>query len=176
MASASLLVPEDRIGVLIGPKGKTKKHIEAITNTKLEIDSESGEVNIQGEDAYKVIIAEKICKAIARGFSPEKAFLLSKEYYDLRIIDLKEIVGKSQRAIHTKKSRVIGTSGSVRERIEESCNCYISVYGDTVSIIGTYEELDLAEEILLDILGGAEIESAFRRHEFRKSSRATFDL
>ncbi|MEM4598862.1 MAG: KH domain-containing protein [Candidatus Diapherotrites archaeon] len=176
MASTYLLVPEERIGVLIGPKGKIKSRIEALTKTKVVIDSENGEVSISGNDAFQVVVAEKICKAIARGFAPEKAFLLSKDYYDLRVIDVRDLVGKSQKAIHTKKSRVIGTEGSIRKRIEESCNCYVSVYGDTVSIIGTEEDLDFAEAIIMDILSGAEIETAFRRHSLRKSGKADFDF
>ncbi|MCX8190231.1 MAG: KH domain-containing protein [Candidatus Diapherotrites archaeon] len=176
MASTCLLVPEERIGVIIGPKGKTKKRIEALTKTNIVVDSENGEVSITGDDAFQVMVAEKICKAIARGFAPEKAFMLSKDYYELRVLDVRELVGKSQKAIHTKKSRVIGTEGSIRKRIEESCNCYLSVYGDTVSIIGTQDDLDFAEAIVLDILSGAEIETAFRHHSLRKSGKADFDF
>jgi len=176
MPSTYLLAPHERIAVLIGPKGKTKKKIEHITGTKITIDSESGEVTIEGKNAVQEMLAEKICRAIARGFAPEKAFLLAKEYYELRIIDLKDVIGKSPRAIHTKKARVIGTSGSVRKRIEDSCNCYISVYGDTVALIGLEEDLDYAESIVMDILAGGEIEAAFRRLEERKLSKGSFEF
>lgn len=176
MPSAYLLVPYERIAVLIGPKGRTKKKIEQLTKTKITVDSSTGEVTIEGSDALQEMIAEKICKAIARGFAPEKAFLLSKEYYELRIIDLRELIGKSPKAIHTKKARIIGTSGSIRKRIEDSCNCHVSVYGDTVALIGTEDDLDCAESIVMDIISGSEIETAFRRLEERKLSKTSFDF
>jgi len=176
MPEEYLRVPEDRIGVLIGPKGKTKRKIEQLTKTKLSVDSSTGELTIEGDDALNVIKAAKICKAIARGFSPEKALLLSKDYYELLIIDLREEVGKSRKAIHTKKARVIGTKGSVRKRIEKETNCFVSVYGDTIGIIGLEDDLKDAEEIILDILHGAEIPAAFEKLAERKLSKSKFEL
>jgi ribosomal RNA assembly protein len=176
MPAQYLLVPEARIAVLIGPKGKTKRKIESLTGTKLTIDSASGEVTIEGSDALQVMKAEAMCKAIARGFAPEKAFLLAKDYYELRIINLREIIGKSRRAIHTKKARVIGSAGRIRKRIEDECNCYVSVYGDTIALIGLEEDIDDAESLIMDILSGAEIETAFRRHEERRLSKKGFEL
>jgi len=169
-------VPEDRIGALIGAGGKTKRKIEHATKTKITIDSETGEVTIEGSDAFNVINAEKVCKAIARGFSPEKALLLVKDYYELRLISLREVIGKSRKAIHTKKARVIGTKGSVRRRIEKETNCFVAVYGDTIALIGLENELDDAESVILDILSGAEIPTAFERLEERKLAKEKFEL
>ena len=45
-SSDFLVVPHERIGVIIGIKGKTKREIEKKTETKLEIDSKEGEVEV----------------------------------------------------------------------------------------------------------------------------------
>jgi len=176
MASQYLLVPESRIAVLIGPKGKTKKRIESLTDTKIIVDSSSGEVTIEGDDALKVRKAETMCRAIARGFAPEKAFKLANEQYELRVLNLREIIGKSRKAIHTKKARVIGSGGRIRKRIEEDYNCYVSVYGDTIALIGLEEDLDYAEPLVMNILSGAEIENAFRKNERMRVSRKEFEI
>ncbi len=39
-------IPEERIGVLVGPGGSMKSLIEEKTKTELEIDSETGTVSI----------------------------------------------------------------------------------------------------------------------------------
>lgn len=176
MPERYLRVPEDRIGALIGPEGKTKRKIEKITKTKITIDSKTGEVTIENSDAFNVLIAERICKAIARGFAPEKALLLAEDHYELRVISLREILGGSRKAIHTKKARIIGTKGSVRRKIESETNCFIVVYGDTIALIGLEDDLEDAESIILDIVNGAEIPKAFERLEERRLSKRKFEL
>ena len=43
-------VPKDRIAVLIGKSGKTKKKMERALGGKLTIDSQTGDVSIYWED------------------------------------------------------------------------------------------------------------------------------
>ena len=43
-------IPEERIGVLVGPGGSVKNLIEERTKTKMEIDSDSGTVSIISSD------------------------------------------------------------------------------------------------------------------------------
>ncbi len=175
MPEQYLLIPEDRIGALIGKKGKTKQKIEKLTGAKIYIDSSSGEVRITSDEALALLKAVNICKAIARGFAPEKAFLLAKDYYELRIIDMKDFLS-TKRAIEVKKARLIGTKGSVRKRLEELCNCYVSVYGNTVALIGIEEDLEDAERFIIEILEGADIEAAFRRLKERKTIKHGFEV
>lgn len=157
MPSEFLRVPEDRIGVLIGSKGLVKKKIERLTLTKLEVDSEEGEVGIEGKDGEKVLTASNIVKAIGRGFSPEKAFLLLKDDYALEVIKLKEVIGKKASDLTAKKSRVIGRHGSIRGKIERETKCLVSVYGNTIAIIGKMGQMEKAKKAIEMILEGAEI-------------------
>ncbi|MEM3501866.1 MAG: KH domain-containing protein, partial [Candidatus Bathyarchaeia archaeon] len=72
----SLLVPRERIGVIIGEDGKVKDRIERIFKVNLNIDSESGTIEItqtQDGDLTNVLKARDAVTAIARGFSPEDA-------------------------------------------------------------------------------------------------------
>ena len=68
-------MPNERIGVAIGPSGEVKQEIERRTGTKLTLDSETGEVRIEpGEDPLGALMAREVLHAIARGFSSERAF------------------------------------------------------------------------------------------------------
>ncbi|PIU21141.1 MAG: RNA-processing protein [Candidatus Diapherotrites archaeon CG08_land_8_20_14_0_20_34_12] len=152
-------VPKDRIAALIGKVGSTKKQIEELTKSKLNIDSKTGEVLIENKDVFMLHKTEEIVKAIARGFSPEKSLLLLDEEFFMDIIPLKEIIGKSEKEIHTKKARVIGRQGTIRAEIEEKTGTYISVYGNTIGIIGNALNMDLAKQAIEMLLNGAKIES-----------------
>ena len=86
-----LKIPMDRVGVLIGHKGETKKDLEERTGLTIDIDSKAGEVVIddhEADDPLMVIKTENIIKAIGRGFSPEKAMVLMKDESDFFVFDL----------------------------------------------------------------------------------------
>ncbi len=148
-----LKIPRSRIGVLIGRGGKTRKKIEEIGQVKLSIDSETGAVSIVGEDGELVYRTAQVVRAIGRGFSPEKAFLLFSGDYYLDIIDIGAIAG--ERGIKRQKARVIGTEGRARTKIEGMTSTKISVYGKTVSIIGLPEDVEVAHRAVIMLLQGA---------------------
>ena len=52
-----LKIAGNRIGVLIGKSGATKRSIEERTESVISIDSEEGLVTIEGEDPVRVLIA-----------------------------------------------------------------------------------------------------------------------
>ena len=113
MLEETIKIPIERIPILIGSKGNTRKEIEKNAKVKLDIDSKTGIVNIvvtQG-DAVKLEQALSIVQAIARGFNPEKALLLANDEYYFEIINLKDLVGKSEKAREAIKARVIGKKG-----------------------------------------------------------------
>jgi len=167
--------PKDRIAVLIGKNGETKKMLEKATKTRINIDSKTGEAEVEGksENALEYYIATQVVKAIARGFSPEHALKLLDENYYLDIIDIEDFVGKKERELHSKKGRLIGKRGKVRERIEEETDCLISVYGKTVGIIGTPEGMELCRKAIEMILEGSGIDNALRALGQRKQRQET---
>ncbi len=225
------MINQQRLPIIIGKNGETKKLIEKLTRTRIDIDSKSGEVTIfptdekridkpsMGELAHKaalvedmlqraaaeveaesskkdqtdvespdeektpeqvlpieteesltidgeelpqlenlgnlnVWIAENIIRAINRGFNPQKALRLLNEEYMLEIIDLEPILGHSEKAITRVKGRIIGESGSMRSALEQFANCFISVFGNTISIVGQFEDIRIARKALQMLIQG----------------------
>jgi ribosomal RNA assembly protein len=153
-----LKIPEDRVGALIGPKGKAKRRIEDFFGVEMTIESETGSVEIAlkpgQRDVSAIFTVQNIVKAIGRGFSPTRAEVLAKENYDLNVIDLVDYVGDSKNAIARVKGRIIGKAGRSRALLEELTETEISVYGHTVAIIGNVEALGVAREAVMMLIRG----------------------
>jgi ribosomal RNA assembly protein len=174
MQSEIVRIPYERIAVIIGKAGITKAEIEKKTSTKLDIDSESGEVEIKTKNpGEKYIKAMSIVKAIGRGFSPEHAYRLLEENCFLYVVELDELA-KTEKQIVRKKGRVIGKHGRAREEIEEDTGALISVYGKTIAIIGNEDEIDKAKKSIDMLLEGAAHEKVF--DFLKKPSDKKFEL
>jgi ribosomal RNA assembly protein len=151
-------IPNDRIGVIIGKNGKVKTEIQDKCNVIIEVDSENGNAIISSTS--KPIIemepfkAVEIVSAIAKGFSPERAYRLLGEEEVLQLVDLRDYAGKSANSLSRIKGRIIGEAGKSRKTIEEISGVYISVYGHTVGLIGTFEEIKLATEAVIMLSKG----------------------
>ena len=160
-----LRIPKTRIAVLIGPEGKVKQRLEKATNTTITVDSEDGLVVIETkedtEDPLATWKARDVAQAIGRGFSPHRAFWLLDEDVYLRVIDLEEYV-TTPNQVRRVKGRVIGEGGKTRRNIEELTDTYVSVMGDTISIIGELENQEVAISAVLRLLRGAEHSSVYR--------------
>jgi ribosomal RNA assembly protein len=171
-------IPADRIGALIGKSGQVKSEIEQSCSVKLEIDSESGETMISGTGKIEDIQpfkAMEIVMAIGRGFSPENAMRLLKGENALHVIDLREFVGKSPAQIERIKGRIIGEGGKARTNMENLSGTNISVYGRTVSIIGSPIQLKHAVNAISSLSGGSmhgsvysKLESVRRKNKLEK--------
>jgi ribosomal RNA assembly protein len=153
-------IPGERIGALVGPDGHVKAAIEKKLSVSLQVDSKSGEVQIMlsqtADDPTVLFRAREIVTAIGRGFSPDHAFrLLNDEETVLEVIDLREIVGRSQSDLKRLKGRVIGKEGKTRRIIEELSEADISVYGHTISIIGQADQAAIAQEAVRMLIRGS---------------------
>jgi ribosomal RNA assembly protein len=162
-----LKIPEERVAVLIGTDGKTKKEIETETKCLLDITKE-GEVIIRGEDGLKLFTAREIVRSIARGFNPKTALLLIKQDYSLEFIDMKDVAGKSKNTLQRLKGRVIGKGGKSREEIERLTDTYISVYGKTIGIIGETTQVSIARQAVAMLLQGSMHKTVFQFLEKKK--------
>ena len=162
-----LKIPEERVAVLIGKDGVTKKEIEEASKSKLDISKE-GDVIITGEDALLMYTTKDMVRAIARGFNPKVALLLLKTDYTLEIIDMKDIAGKSKNTLQRLKGRVIGKGGKSREEIERLTDCRISVYGKTVGIIGEVAQVTIAREAVAMLITGSQHKTVYTFLEKKK--------
>jgi len=171
-------IPRERVGVLIGPDGRVKEAVEKKFSVSLQIDSEAGDVTITQDateqDPTILFRAREVVTAIGRGFSPERAFrLFDNEDVVLEVIDLREIVGKSLSDIKRLEGRVIGKAGKTRKIIEELTETYVSVYGYTISIIGTTDQIEAAREAISMLIRGSQHSTVYRflhkkRRELKK--------
>jgi len=151
-------IPEERVGVLVGKEGFEKREIEKRTKTKIIVNK--GEVSVEG-DPFDEWVAKDVVKAIGRGFAPEKAIKLLNEGYALETLLLRDFAN-TEKSLQRKKGRVIGERGKTRKNIEEMTNTYVSIYGKTISIIGTYEDVALAKEAIIKLLEGSSHTSAYK--------------
>ncbi len=159
-------IPLERIAVLIGPKGSTKKKIEQLTECNLNIDSKSGDVIITAEedleDPISLWKARDMIKAIGRGFSPPKAYQINNAGYGFELIQLRDFVGNSQNALREVRSRLIGKNGRTRHIIEQTTASHISVYGNTVCIISEFSKLQILREGIIRLINGAKQSSVYK--------------
>jgi ribosomal RNA assembly protein len=158
-ASTFIRIPKERVGVLIGPDGRTKKSIEEKLSVELQIDGEAGDVNVimkeNATDPSMLFKAKDVVTALGRGFSPEHAFrLIRDEEAVLDLIDLRAIFGKSEADIKRVKGRIIGMNGKTRTIIEELTDAHVAVYGHTVAIIGTMDQVQVAREAIEMLIKG----------------------
>jgi len=176
MGMEHLRLPKDRVGVAIGPGGEVKKEIERRSGAKITLDSETGEVTIQsGEDPLGMLQVKDILNAIARGFSAERAYRLFDEGNYLQVIDITDMIGRSDKALVRLKGRVIGEGGKTRRIIEETTGAYMSVYGKNIALIGVPEQLSVAREAIEMLLRGVPHSAVYRflekkRREFKKKA------
>ncbi len=154
-------IPMDRVAILIGKNGEVKEKIEQY-GVKLEIDSATGDVKIEGEDSLREMEAENVVRAIARGFSPDKALLLFNDEYYFELLDMRDWVGKKKEHVKRIAGRIIGKGGKARKLIEEMTGAFISVYGHTVAIIGRIDELQMAKQAIEMLLEGANHSTVYR--------------
>ena len=168
-------IPKERIAVLIGKEGITKKQIESATNIKLKIDSKEGDVFLEGEDALGLYSAREVVKAIGRGFNPDTALLLLKQDYTFEMVNMLDYV-KSKNHMIRLKGRVIGAEGRSRKTIEGLTETYISVYGKTIGIIGFSENVAVAKKAVESLLSGSPHSSVYKWLEKRRSDMKMRDL
>jgi ribosomal RNA assembly protein len=150
-------VPKERLGALIGPDGSVKRKIEERSGCPLMIDSKSGDVTVtDGEHPELQLNARNVVSAIGAGFSPEKAFKLFDNDYYYFAYDIRDFSGKDHKDIQRVRARIIGSEGRTRKLVEELAEVEVSVYDNTVAIIGDLMALDIARRAIELLLEGSE--------------------
>jgi len=156
MVTQYVRIPQDRIGVLIGHNGIVKEDIEKKSLTRLNVDSDEGEVcieGLEGGDPLKALRVADVVKAIGRGFSPENAFALLDD--ELLLFDVISIAHLTAKTLKRVKGRVIGRNGRTRRVIEDISGVKMSVYGKTIGIIGYSHQIRPASDAIEMLINGA---------------------
>ena len=155
----SIRIPQDRVGTIIGTKGETKKMLQRISGIKIDVDTE-GEVLIHDEaetaDPLMALKIIDVVKAIGRGFAPDRATRLFDDDEYLEVVDLKEFVGGRNNQLSRIRGRIIGKDGKTRQIIEDLTGVYMTIYGNTVALIGNSVSLPVAKHAVELLLNGSE--------------------
>ncbi len=155
----SIRIPQDRVGTIIGTKGETKKMLQRISGIKIEVDTE-GEVLIYDDaetaDPLMALKIIDVIKAIGRGFAPDRATRLFDDDEYLEVVDLKEFVGGRNNQLSRIRGRIIGKEGKTRQIIEDLTGVYVTIYGNTVALIGNSVSLPVAKHAVELLLNGSE--------------------
>ncbi len=176
--NAFIRIPKERIGVLVGPDGKVKREIEEKLQVELHVESGDGGVEItlneNATDPSVIFKAKDAVTAIGRGFPPENAFrIIRNEDTVFDSIDLRTIFGKSESDIKRVKGRIIGMNGKTRRTIEELTEADMVVYGHTIGLIGTFEQVDAARNAVQMLIQGSQHHTVYnflqkKRRELKK--------
>lgn len=166
-------IPVERVGVVIGKEGASKRFLETEMGVRLEVDSKEGLITIRSESAEKTdpFAATKVIEAIGRGFSPQRAKRLLEEGVTFSVIDLRDFAGKSTNALERIRGRIIGEKGKSRRVIEELTHCNVSVYGRTVAIIGDAPEVQLATEAVESLAKGSQHKTVYNTLQKARTRR-----
>jgi ribosomal RNA assembly protein len=161
----TIKIPKERIGALIGKRGKVKQQIEKRCGVAIEIDSETGDAVISTSkpaEQMEAFRAIEVITAISRGFSPERAYhLFEGEEIMFQQLDLHDYAGKSPSTLARIRGRIIGEGGKARRMIEDLTGSYVSVYGHTVAFIGNYRQVKLATDAIAMLAKGSMHKSVY---------------
>lgn len=165
-----LYIPSKRARLLRG-KSDAVRMVEHMCKCTVSI-SHDDTIEIKGQDAFSEFSAKNILFAFGRGFDINTACRLNNPDQYFSSIDIEQLISNENRKKQLK-SRVIGSEGRTRKYIEEVSGAHMSVYGDTVSFIGTIEEINEAETAVNTLLEGGTHRLAYTRMEaaHRKNKR-----
>ena len=142
-------IPQARMSRLKRDRKLVKK-LEELAGVKITLEDS---VEIDCDDPVKAMSVKSVIKAFGRGFGMEDALYLLDESYELCIIDVKDFAKSAKRGDELK-GRVIGSAGKTKNIIEKLANVKVSIYGKTISIIGKWDNVQLASQAVCMLLEG----------------------
>ncbi len=132
---------------------------DVVKRTGCKISLESNSVVIEGAP-YDEYNAKNVVQAIGRGFKLGTALKLLNEDFFFESIDISDIASNKDKAKRIK-ARIIGTDGKAKLYMESVSGAAIEVYGNTISLIGTIEEIRVARSGINILLDGGKHSTAY---------------
>ncbi len=168
-----LFITQDRLKAL-KKEPETIKLVESMCKCKIEVDNE-GSIIITADDGYSEFVAKNILFAYGRGFEMRTAELLENEEYYFVQIDLGPMF--SEKRLVQMKARLIGETGKTKKYIENVSGAKLSIYGDTISFIGSASQIEEAKTAVNVLIEGGTHKLAYAKMEaaHRKNKAARHD-
>lgn len=139
-------IPQKRVKYL-------KDHIKVIEKNLLVSIKFKGElIELESSDPLQEYLTKKIIHAIGQGFDINISLSLINEENVLKIINLDEFL--SPNAIQRQIGRIVGEKGKFKKVIEEEGNVYICIQDEEVSVIGQFEDVEIAVNAIQKLIGG----------------------
>ncbi len=154
-------IPKERIAKLKSDRQMLEK-LEG--ECKCEIRFGDGNYLEINGDAYGEYAAKEVIFAFGRGFNAKEAMRLLNDKYYMSTIDLDPIFESKDR-LHDIEARIIGQGGRTKKYIERVSSALISIYGDTVCVIGDIEAIGEAEAAIKTLINGGSHRKAYQRLE-----------
>lgn len=158
-------VDEDRLGAVIGSKGRVEKYLECELGVEIKIDAQRSKVIIvtNRSNIENGLKAKMVIEAIAHGISFDNAKkLIESSEYTLEIIDISEFV-RNRKDLTRIKARLIGQSGRIKTLIEDELNVKIAVRDRYVAILGKYTDVNIAKDVIQTICRGSKYGRALKK-------------
>jgi len=162
MLKEQVLIPKERVAVLIGKKGEARKRIEKEGKVKIWINSDSNEITIHGKDAEDVFFTKNVVELIGRGFSPDSACKILTGEYCADVFSIRDFGAKERKDRQRLLGRLIGTQGKAKRTIEKETTTEIVIYGKTIGILGKPENVDHARRAVEALLIGSTHGTAYK--------------
>jgi len=125
-----------------------------IIAAKLKIKiSKKGHIMFLEGNAETEYISTQFIEAINTGFSVIKALSLIEENFVFEKINIKNVTKRSD--LERVRARIIGTKGKALATLESITHCHISLHDNTVGILGTIEDVQLASLAVKKIIMGS---------------------
>ncbi len=161
----TVLIPNKRISAFEKVLDKASKKlnctIELLDNERVRIDG----------TPYDEYNAKNVILAFGMGFSMVEAYKLLDDNYYFKFINIKDLL-KNDSEMKRIKARIIGEDGKTKAYIEEVSGVVLSLYENTLGIIGTTEQLAIATAALQVLVEGGTHKKAYRIMEsLRKKYR-----
>lgn len=147
-------IPLNKISILIGEKGATKKELQFVGKIKLDINSKTGEVRIFAKNPTRLWQATQVISAIANGFPQEIARKLFKPDYLYQDINIGEFA-RNQKDVGRIRGRLIGRNGAAKRKIQNMAGVWLNISHKLVCIIGPSNNVELARGAIEMLLRGA---------------------
>lgn len=151
-----MLIPTKRAELLKGEK--LFNSVRQRLGCKIEIVDENV-LLIEGE-ALNEYNAGVVLQAFARGFEFETACKLLGDENFFESVDMKQIF-KNEDQIKRIKARIIGSDGKTKSYVQSVSGAYLVIYGDTVSMIGSVNEIKIARAAIDILLAGGTHKNAY---------------